>query len=141
MPVASNRMTVSTRRYGLGPIRRDVAERWLASDDSRKVMYALLRLSLNGPDFAFAERMALKHATHPDEWVRRNAATALSHVARLHGSIQLDAVMKTLVKMLDDPQVFGDADYSLDEIEIYMNTDRCHYMAGSADSLLQRAAP
>jgi hypothetical protein len=64
MPVTSNRMTVSTPPIRLGPTRRDVAERWLASDDPRKVMYALLRLSLNGPDFAFAERMALKHATH-----------------------------------------------------------------------------
>jgi hypothetical protein len=27
------------------------------------------------------------------------------------------------------------------EIEIYMNTDRRHYMAGSADSPLQHAAP
>src|SRR5215218_6657598 len=99
MPVSSNRVTVSTDRYGLGPIRRDVAERWLASDDPRKVMYALLRLSLNGPDFAFAERMALKHAAHPDEWVRRNAAIALSHVARLHGCVDLGAVMTTLVKM------------------------------------------
>lgn len=104
-------------------------------------MYALLRLSLNGPDFAFAERMALKHATHPDEWVRRNAAIALSHVARLHGSVDLDAVMTTLVNMLDDPQVFGEADYSLDEIEIFMNTDRRRYMAATADSPLQHAVP
>jgi hypothetical protein len=49
--------------------------------------------------------------------------------------------MKTLVKMLADPKAFGEADYSLDEIEIYMNTDRRHYMASSADSPLQCAAP
>jgi hypothetical protein len=104
-------------------------------------MYALLRLSLNGPDFAFAERMALKHAMHPDEWVRRNAATALSHVARLHGSIDLDAVMTTLVKMLDDPEASGWADDSLDELEIYMNTDRRRYMGARAEPSLQRAAP
>ena len=132
-------MTVSARRYGLGPIRRDVAERWLASDDPQRVMYALLRLSLNGPDFAFAERMALEHATHPDEWVRRNAATALSHVARIHGSIDLDAVMTTLVKMLDDPEASGWADDALDEIEIFMKTDRRRYMGTRAPSL-QRAA-
>jgi len=104
-------------------------------------MYAILRLSLNGPDFAFAERMALKHATHPDEWVRRNAATAMLHIARLNGSVDLDAVMTTLVKMLDDPEAFGWADDALDSIEIFMNTDRRRYMAAHRDTPLQHAAP
>jgi hypothetical protein len=101
-------------------------------------MYALLRLSLNGPDFAYAERMAVEHAFHPDVWVRRNAATALSHVARLHGSVDLDSVMRTLVAQLEDPDVADWADYSLDELELYMDTDRRRYMA---DPPLQRAAP
>lgn len=129
-----------TKRYGLGPIRRDVAERWLASDDPRQVMYTLLRLSLNGPDFEYAERMALEHAFHPDVWVRRNAATALSHVARLHGSIDLDRVMQTLLSLMDDPDVIDWADYSLDELEIYMNTDRHRYMSPPSQTTLQRAA-
>ena len=134
-------MTLSVRRYGLGPIRRDVANRWLASDDPRKIMYALLRLSLHGPDFALAEKAALENATHPDEWVRRNAATALLHVARLHGSIDLGAVMTTLLTMLDDPEVFDWADTALDEIEIYMKTDRHRYLPEDAEPALLRAAP
>lgn len=103
-------------------------------------MYALLRLSLNGPDFAYAERAAIENATHPDEWVRRNAATALSHVARIHGSIDLDAVMTTLVLMVDDPEAGGWAEDSLDELEIYMKTDRRRYMTASARPARQRAA-
>lgn len=117
-----------------------MAARWLASEEPTLVLYALLRLSLNGPDFAFAERMALKHATHPDEWVRRNAATALSHVARIHGSIELDAVMTALVKMLDDPEASGWADDALDEVEIYMKTDRGRYTAANTELPPQRAA-
>lgn len=103
-------------------------------------MYALLRLSLNGPDFAFAEKKALENATHPDVWVRRNAATALLHVARLHGSIDLDAVMKTLLEMGEDPEVFDWSDSAIDEIEIYMETDRCLFMPVPAEPTLQRAA-
>ena len=132
-------MTLSVRRYGLGPIRRDVAQRWLASEDPRKIMYAILRLSLHGPDFAFAEKAALENATHPDDWVRRNAATALSHVARIHGSIDLNAVMTTLVKMLDDPEAGPWADDSLDELEHYMKTDRRLFMPAPAEPALQRA--
>jgi hypothetical protein len=135
-------VTVRARRYEtLNPIRRSVADRWLASEDPGKVMYALLRLSLHGPDFAFAERMALEHASHPDAWVRRNAATALLHVARLNGSVDLDAVMTTLVKLLDDPEAFGWAEDALDSIEIWMKTDRRRYMGSRSDTALQRAAP
>ena len=132
---------VRVLRYeSLGPIRRNVAERWLASDDPHRVMYALLRLSLNGPDFALAEKAAIENATHPDEWVRRNAATALLHVARLHGSIDLSAVMTTLLTMSDDPEVFDWSDSAIDEIEIYMETDRRLFMPANVEFPLQRAA-
>lgn len=103
-------------------------------------MYALLRLSLNGPDFAFAEKKALENASHPDVWVRRNAATALLHVARLHGSIDLETVMKTLLGMGEDPEVFDWSDSAIDEIEIYMETDRCLFISVPAEPTLHRAA-
>lgn len=103
-------------------------------------MYALLRVSLNGPDFAFAEKAALEYAFHPETRVRRNAATALSHVAQLHGTVDLPAVMTTLLAMLDDPEIHDDADYSLDEIEIYMETDRQLFMPADVQPTLQRAA-
>jgi hypothetical protein len=125
----------------MDPISVRQAEQWFASGDPRKILRALLRLSLHGPDFAFAERKALDYAEHPDVWVRRNVATALSHVSRVHGSIDLDSVMSTLVSLLDDPEVVDWADFALDEVEIYMNTDRRRYMAISTDSPLQHAAP
>lgn len=124
----------------MDPISVRQAEQWFASGDPRKVLRALLRLSLHGPDFAFAERKALDYAVHPDVWVRRNAATALSHVSRVHGSIDLDSVMSTLVSLLDDPEVVDWADFALDEVEIYMNTDRRRYMATQGNPPLQRAA-
>ena len=133
-------MTMRARSYEpMDPISVRQAEQWFASGDPQRILRALLRLSLHGPDFAYAERKALAYAEHPDVWVRRNVATALSHVSRVHGSIQLDAVMTTLVKFLDDPEVADWADFALDEVEMYMNTDRRPFMA-SADSGLQRAA-
>jgi hypothetical protein len=103
-------------------------------------MFALLRLSLNGPDFAYAERVALAHAFDDEPWVRINAATALLHVARLHGSIDLPAVMRTLLKLCEDPEMGGEADSVLDEIEIYMDTDRRLFMPTPAAPALQHAA-
>jgi hypothetical protein len=59
----------------------------------------------------------------------------------VHGSIDLDAVMTVLVGLLDDPEVVDWADFALDEVEMYMNTDRSRYMGAHGDSPLQRAAP
>ena len=135
-------MTVHARGYEpMDPIPLREAEQWLASGDPRLILRALLRLSLHGPDFALAEMKALEIADHPDVWVRRNAATALSHVSRVHGSIDLDAVMTALVRLLDDPEVVDWADFALDEVEMYMNSDRRRYMAARRDTALQHAAP
>jgi hypothetical protein len=112
----------------MNPIRRDVADRWLSSGDPAKILRALLRLSLHGPDFAYAEQKALEYAGHPDRRVRYNAATALSHIARVHGSLDVDAVMLTLLRLSSDPEVADNAAFSLDEVEHYMKTDRRRYM-------------
>jgi hypothetical protein len=135
-------VTVNARGYEpMDPIPLREAEQWLASGDPRQILRALLRLSLHGPDFALAEMKALEFADHPDVWVRRNAATALSHVSRVHGSIDLDSVMATLVRLLNDPEVADWADFALDEVEIYMNTDRRRYEEPNIELPLQRAAP
>ncbi|HET7459990.1 MAG TPA: hypothetical protein VFJ82_02035 [Longimicrobium sp.] len=115
----------------MDPITRVQAEKMFASGDSRQILRAVLRLSLHGPDFAYAERKALELCAHPDVWVRRNAATALGHVSRVHGSVDVDAVMHALVALLDDPEVFGEADDALDDVEHYMKTDRRRYMAAA----------
>jgi hypothetical protein len=121
--------TNSTRFKTLGPISRTRADKMLATGEPTAILYALLRLSLHGPDFEYAERKALEHVRHPDAWVRRNAATALGHVARVHGSIDVDTVMRTLVSMLNDPEACGWADDALDDVEMYMQADRSHYGA------------
>jgi hypothetical protein len=124
-------MTTKARTYeAMGPISRPEADAMLGSGDPQQVLRALLRLSLHGPDFAFAERMALEHVAHPDRWVRCNAATALGHVARVHGSIDPDAVMRALVALLDDPHASSWADDALDDVEHAMKTDRSRYLTG-----------
>lgn len=122
-------MTVRATGYEpMNPISRAEAEAMLGSGDARQILRALLRLSMHGPDFAFAERQALEHSSHPDLRVRRNAATALAHVARVHGSIDLDAVIGTLVTMLDDPDAYEWADDALADVEHYMKTDRRRFI-------------
>ena len=109
---------------GLGPITIPDAEAALASGEARSIGRALLRLALHGPDWRLAEARALQHLAHPDVWVRRNAATALGHVARLSRALDIDSVVPALTALLSDPDVRGYAEDALDDIEVFMGVRR-----------------
>lgn len=104
----------------LAPISQEAAEAALASGDGEQIGRALLRLALHGPDWRLAEHQALRHLTHHDVWVRRNAATALGHVARLSGNLDIDSVVPALRALLSDPDVGGYAEDALSDIEVFM---------------------
>jgi hypothetical protein len=104
----------------LAPISQSTAEAAFASGDGRAIGRALLRLALHGPDWRVAEQQALRHLTHPDVWVRRNAATSLGHVARLSRDLDVDSVVPALKALLADPEVGGFAQDALDDIEVFM---------------------
>jgi hypothetical protein len=108
----------------MGPITTRSASAALASGDPAEISLALLRLALHGPDWGRAEQLAREHASHPEVWVRRNAATALGHVARVHGSLDIEQSLPALTKLLDDAEVSDWADAALDDVEIYMGVKR-----------------
>ncbi|MFL5540115.1 MAG: hypothetical protein ACJ8J0_14085 [Longimicrobiaceae bacterium] len=103
-----------------GPISAAAAQRALDSGDPREISLALLRLALHGPDWKHAETLARGHATHPDVMVRRNAATALGHIARVHGRMDVDASLRLLHAMREDPEVTDWADAALDDFEMFL---------------------
>jgi hypothetical protein len=108
---------------GFGPISRERAERAFATGDPQEILRALLRLSLHGPNFAEAESLALDYARHPDLWVRCNAATALGHIARVHGKLDLARVFPVLLEQMADPQVRPFAEDALDDIDNHLKVD------------------
>jgi hypothetical protein len=119
--MAPSRSTVHARwNSSLGPIRRDVADRWLDSGDMRTIVLALLRQALHGPDWVRAEQLAHAHVHHEDVWVRRNAATAVGHIARVHGQLDTDAALRALHGLRGDPELTDWADAALDDFEMYL---------------------
>ncbi|HEX5725949.1 MAG TPA: hypothetical protein VFX98_10825, partial [Longimicrobiaceae bacterium] len=95
-----------------------------ASGLPREISRALLRLALHGPDWRLAEERALEHVSHPDAWVRRNAATSLGHIARVSGRLDARAAVPALLLMTADPEVADYADAALDDLEHYLGIDR-----------------
>jgi KTSC domain len=113
----------------MGPLTSGAADRALASGEPGEISMALLRLALHGPDWARAERLAREHTVHPAVWVRRNAATALGHVARVHGALDLELSLPALVRLLDDEEVHDWADAALDDVEMYLGVKRTAVLA------------
>jgi hypothetical protein len=115
-----------------GPISAAVAQRALGSGDPREISLALLRLALHGPDWKHAEELAREHGIHPDVMVRRNAATSLGHIARVHGRMDVDASLRLLHAMREDPEVTDWADAALDDFEMFLGVRRSAVEAPAA---------
>jgi len=110
----------------LDPIDRHEAEAVFASG-GREIGFVLLRLALHYHDWAYVERRCLDFARHPDTWVRRNAATALGQLARIHGRIHVERVMPALMTLWADPDVSGWADDALDDVEAFCHVKRAQW--------------
>lgn len=111
----------------MSPISPEAAELALRSGEPDQISRALLRSALHGPDWDRAEGWAFDHLRHPDVWVRRNAATSLGHIARVHGRLALDRVVPALLRLLADPDVEPYADAALDDVETYLRVQRGDY--------------
>ena len=110
----------------LGPIDRDEAERTLAGQDAEAVSLALLRLALHDPDWRWVQEQCLRFVGHPDVWVRRNAATSLGHLARLHRQLDSSRVIPVLEKLKKDPEVASEAETALDDLTIFLRPRAIH---------------
>jgi HEAT repeat protein len=84
-----------------------------------EVSEALIGLALNEPDWRWVQEVALRYLQGPDEALRMTAATALGHLARLHGTLDLDRVVPALQRLLADPATEGRATDALDDISMF----------------------
>jgi len=102
------------------PIGRKEALDAVASGHPEIVGDAIIRLALNDPDGHWVEEVALALMGSGDPNVRAVAATALGHVARIHGEITVGLVIPALKRLLRDPRTAGRAEDALSDIAIFV---------------------
>ena len=103
-----------------GPFGRKEALDAVASGNSELVCDAIVRLALNDPDGHWVEEVALGLMGSGDPNVRAVAATALGHVARIHGETTESLVVPALKRLLRDPRTAGRAEDALSDIAIFV---------------------
>lgn len=74
------------------PLDKSEALGIIAAGDPAAIGTALLRLALHEADWRFVQDLCITLSDNPDVWVRRNCATALGHLARIHRRLDVDKV-------------------------------------------------
>jgi hypothetical protein len=105
----------------VSPITRARAQEDLASGDSTRAVLALLRSAFHDPDWRWVQGQCLFHLTRQEKHLQQVAATCLGHLARIHGTLDLDLVVPLLEKMLRDPNIAAEVQDALDDIEAFAN--------------------
>ena len=120
-------MSENLHYQSLDPIERVDAEAVFVSGSPEDIGRAILRVALHDPDWEYAERAALAHLAYPHVWVRRNAATSLGHIARIHRRLHTGRVIPALLQLAQDPEVCGYAGDALDDCEIFLAIRRADF--------------
>ena len=83
---------------------------------------ALVRVALNDPDWQWVQGKCLTFLDSPVSDVRRLAVTCLGHLARIHGELDREKVVRLLNKLRHDDQIGGSVEDALEDIEKFVRS-------------------
>ncbi|MBN9688478.1 MULTISPECIES: hypothetical protein [unclassified Corallococcus] len=90
----------------------------LASSDNNRIRDALVRWALSSEDWRPVQAACLRLLRHPDAALRGVAAISLSHLARIHRTLDHEEVTQALQALIPDPEMGGHAELALDDIRL-----------------------
>lgn len=102
----------------LEPVSVAEAEGRFASGDPHAIAEALISAALHASDNAWVERRTVQFADHDDPGIRRAAALALGHLARIHGCVG-DGAVAAVEALAGDAALSGAAQDALEDVEIF----------------------
>lgn len=98
----------------------DEATTLLASGVDTNVTAALVSIGLNEADGTWAQNTCLKYLASENESVAASAITALGHLARRHGELDMETVLAALEKVKNKfPSLEGIIADTLDDIDTF----------------------
>jgi hypothetical protein len=102
------------------PISRGEAQLIFDRGVPEEIALTLLRLAYHDPDWMWVQDVCVSLATHQDKCVRRTCVICFSHLARIHGTLERQKVMPVLNRLLHDPEVKGEVEVTIDDLEVFL---------------------
>lgn len=102
------------------PISRSEAQLILDQGDPDGIPLTLLRLAYHDPDWTWVQDLCVSLSTHRSKWIRQTCVVCFSHLARIHGKLERQKVMPVLDRLLHDPEVKGEVEVTLDDLEVFL---------------------
>lgn len=101
------------------PIDREAALAHLYSDDPVSIGEVLIRLSYHDPDWRWVQNRCIAVAYHDSAVIRSSSAICFGHLARIHGTLDLELVEPVLRRLRQDSvaSVAGNAVAAQDDID------------------------
>jgi hypothetical protein len=102
-------------------VSHDDAVRLLSTNDPESLISAIISIGLNEDDWEWAQNICIQHLSNSNEKVIFASITALGHIARRHGKLDL-ATAKNALKETQErhPSLAGNIADALDDFEIFI---------------------
>lgn len=104
------------------PVSRDEASAILSGKSNEAKCRALVGLAFYDPDPAWLEELFLTHAQNENLDVAGVAITCLGHVARIHRSLNVTAVMPVLDELRRREPLVGRIEDAIEDFRLYLGS-------------------
>lgn len=104
----------------IDPITREEAEEMLRSGDTEAITFGLLRTAHHLEDWRWVQSECLRLLDSQDKHLQYIGAICLSHIARVHGKLDLALVEPVLKKLEGDNEIGGEIELVLEDLEIFV---------------------
>lgn len=105
----------------LRPHRRDEIISMLSSNEINTCIQGILIASIFDPDIQWTTDLCFKYLMHNDISIKKSALTGLSHIVRIHKTIDSHKVAILLEQVKHLPELSGPISDLLDDIAIFMH--------------------
>jgi hypothetical protein len=101
----------------------DEIEKKLKSKDSTVVINTLLEITFHNQNWEWIQDLCIELLENKDSDVRGLAVTCIGHIARIHGVIDKEKVLKAFESRKDDDTINGRIEDAIDDINVFV-TDK-----------------
>lgn len=116
----------------IGYFNKRIIREMIEDDDPDELLYAPIYVSLNSPDFEWAQEICIELSCHPSPRVIENALLGFAHLARRFGKLNEKRVRPIIEQALfnEYPTIQAGAECAVMDTQHYLKWTYRHELSG-----------